>query len=519
MSAATQTRPAPAWSTRAIAHLLDNHTCPRCGEGEVRANRCGRCGADYAELGTELWEASQRAAEALGDRQAVLDRVPVIARDAVPASVPPVASVPSDAVPRTTPEAAPSATVQSVLAVAGAGLVAVAAVVFAFFNPDLAGSGVRAVILAPIAAAFLGAAVVLVRRDLRFSAEAVGGLGLVFTALTVAASIPLLPAAVDPWVAIAIATLAGAWPMALLAVRLRLRVWVWSSLTALAFVPLLLGFASPEPAGVIAGTLTSAAAAAALVAWAVRLRSRVGTVLTAEIVTLTVLQAAFAVVALIQSVYVPGAVPTVPAFTVSASALVVAVIAVASARPPAGGFWSFVAGASAVLSAVTAAVGVFAERVPSVWLWALVPSAAVATLVAIGAARPLHRRVRAPFLLGGAVTAVGTAAAPPTAIALAALIAVVSLGDRARTIAVDPVEPPIAVAMAALALGLGVLTWTTRATGEARDPGRAGAGSPVPHQAVRSLRLSPPPSHHARWAPPGSATSGSGTACSRCCSP
>ncbi|WP_281882222.1 SCO7613 C-terminal domain-containing membrane protein [Agromyces rhizosphaerae] len=464
----------------------------------MRANRCGRCGADYAEFGTELWEASQRAAEALGDRQAVLDRVPVIALDAVAASVPPVASAPSIAVPSATPEQASSATVQSVLAIAGAGLVAVAAVVFAFFNPDLAGSGVRAAILAPIAAAFLGAAVVLVRRELRFSAEAVGGLGLVFTALTVAASIPLLPAALDPWVAIAIATLAGAWPMALLAIRLRLRVWLWSSLIALAFVPRLLGSASPEPAGAIAGTLTAAAAAAALVAWTVRLRSRVGTRLTAEIVTLTVLQAAFAVVALIQSVYVPGIVPTAPAFIVSASALVVAMIAVASARRPAGGFWSFVAGGSAVLSAVTATVGVFAERVPSAWLWALVPSAAVATLVTIGAARPLHRRVRAPYLFGGAVAAVGTAAAPPTAIALVALITVVSLGGRARTIAVDPVEPPIAVAMAALALGLGVFAWTTRATREGRGPGRAGAGEPGPapsstEPAAKSAALAPRP--------------------------
>ncbi len=453
MSAASGSQIAPAWSTRAISHLLDAGSCPRCGALDVHADHCLSCGADYSELGSELWGASQRAADALAHRQSVLDRIPVRAADPrqeAPAAAPPAPPAADAPRPDPAPDAASSATVQSVLAVAGAGLVAVAAVVFAFFNPELGTSGLRAAILGVIAALFLGAAAPLTRRGLRFSAEALGGLGVVFVALTATASLPLLGAEIDPLVATALAALAGGGALAAAAVRLRLRVWLWSSLTTLAFVPLLFGSASPEPAGAIAGTLASAGATAALVAVGGRLEARLGARPTVELATLTMLQLAFSVTAGIQSLAIaPGLVA--PAFAVSASSLVVAVLAVAAARHEARALWSFVAGVSAVLSGVAGTVGVFVESAAGVWLWALVPTAAVLVLVAVGAARRLHREVRVGFLFAGAVSTVAVVAALPTMVSLVAVMEIVA---RPEPVVGTPIGPPLAVAAAALCVGL-----------------------------------------------------------------
>ncbi|MFT4219469.1 MAG: hypothetical protein QM611_02970, partial [Microbacterium sp.] len=67
---------APSWSSVAVERLLDAASCPACGARSVHEQRCRACGADFHEVGAELWDASQTAAAALRARQAVLDRVP-----------------------------------------------------------------------------------------------------------------------------------------------------------------------------------------------------------------------------------------------------------------------------------------------------------------------------------------------------------------------------------------------------------------------------------------------------------
>ncbi|MGN6502593.1 MAG: hypothetical protein ACTHKX_06790, partial [Pseudolysinimonas sp.] len=121
------------WSDDAIRHLQDGINCPRCGVDGLADHRCLNCGADLrGEIAERLWAASVAAVEALQARQAVLDAVPVSpveVRAAVPAARAAAAMVRADAVAEPAAQRS-SATVQSVLAVAGAGLFAVAAIVF-----------------------------------------------------------------------------------------------------------------------------------------------------------------------------------------------------------------------------------------------------------------------------------------------------------------------------------------------------------------------------------------------------
>ncbi|TPX00922.1 hypothetical protein FJ656_30275, partial [Schumannella luteola] len=88
---------------------------------------------------------------------------------------------------------------QSVLAVVGAGLLAVAAIVFTFLNPDLTDFGTRTTIIAVVTALFLGGAWLLHSRRLQFSAEAIGALGMVFLALDVWAFSRVAPPDVSGW--------------------------------------------------------------------------------------------------------------------------------------------------------------------------------------------------------------------------------------------------------------------------------------------------------------------------------
>ena len=138
---------------------------------------------------------------------------------------------------------------QSVLAVAGAGLFAVAAIVFTFFNPDLTDHVLRSAIVGVVTLVFLGGAWALARRELQFSAEAVGALGMVFVALDVYAISELAPPAVSPWVFTAIGTLVSAIVMIAVAALARIRSWLLLALVGLAFVPAMLGYAGRDRAG------------------------------------------------------------------------------------------------------------------------------------------------------------------------------------------------------------------------------------------------------------------------------
>ncbi len=180
---------AQEWASQAVRRLRDSARCPVCHADAITDRHCGRCRSDFTgAIGAELWEASEAAAAALEARQATLQRVPLVAIAAASRSLVAAASTdptsPAPASPAAD-SAASNTTVQSVLAVAGASLVAVAALVFTFFTPDLTDHAARSAIIGGITALFLIGAATLSRRRLRFSAEAVGGLALVFVALDV----------------------------------------------------------------------------------------------------------------------------------------------------------------------------------------------------------------------------------------------------------------------------------------------------------------------------------------------
>ena len=489
----------PAWSATAIAELLDVVRCPVCAAGIVSERRCPACGADFSgPVGHDLWQASRRAADALRARQAVLDRVPVL--PAVPrpfATAGPVAAggtpvavgagapvavgagtpvagiagtgpvpggfaggeasrtVPS---PGRAPAPRSSATVQSVLAVAGAGLVAVAAVVFTFFNPDLSDPLVRAGIVGGIAAAFLGGGALLARRRLRFSAEAIGSLGVVFLALTVATVVPVLP--LNPWVFAGLAALAAGAGLAVLGPRAGIRAWRWSGLLTLAFVPLMLAAGADSALATTMGCLASAAAASALIAAAGHgARGASG----AERVTLTVVQFGFAMAAFL-AVWGTAPAGLSVAYLASATLAAIAAIAVASARHPAGAVWTGVAGAAIVAAVAVLPVETLGALPVDAWL-AVFLAAAGLGLVVVGALSPLHRRLSRRALFTGAVAVAAAVSAQPTLAALLTLAGTVAGGSRSTLF--SDLAGGLAVGLATLALSLAAFAALTRAPGAA----------------------------------------------------
>ncbi|WP_349425928.1 hypothetical protein [Microbacterium sp. LWS13-1.2] len=492
-----------AWSDTAIAELLDVVRCPVCAAGIVAEQRCPACGADFAgAVGRDLWLASRNAADALRARQALLAQVPLspvtaatgsfaAARAETPpeadaSTVAPIPVVGIDAtagVDATAGAPRASATVQSVLAVAGAALVAVAAVVFTFFNPDLTDPWPRAAIVGAIAAAFLGGSAFLARRHLRFSAEAIGALGIVFLALTITAALPLLPRDANGWVFTALATLLTGGALAVLGPRAGIHAWLWTGLLALAFVPLLFGLGAGSALATTAGCLASAAAAGALVA----LVSRIGSgarssglrrPLTAERAALTVAQFGFAVAAL-STVWGTDAATAVPtAYLASATLVAIAAIAVASAQHPAGRVWSGVAGA-----AMVGTVAVLPIAMPALGMgtwFAAFPVAAGLGLVAVGAIAPLHRVVARGALFTGAVGVVALIAVIPTLTAFLSIAGALAGPSADRLFLLPGSATGLTVGIAALSLSLGSFAAITASRGV--EAGAAtGAASVDPH--------------------------------------
>lgn len=477
MTAATASgRATPAWSSTAIAELLDVVRCPVCGSGIVAERRCPACGADFrGAIGRDLWTASQDAVHALKARQLALERVPIVPVEAPSAAVaaePVVAHHPPAPSAKPSPAAGPSATVQSVLAVAGAGLVAVAAVVFTFFNPDLADPLPRAAIVGAIAAAFLGGSAFLARRGLRFSAEAIGALGVVFLALTIATTLALLPSGLDGWIFTALTTLVAGGALAGLAPRAGVRAWLWSGLVALAFVPLMLGLATPSALATTAGCLASAAAASALVAFASRGSSGFARPLTAETVTLTVVQFGFVAAALATVWGTDASTGVSPAYLASATLVAIAALAAVSARHLAGALWSGVAGAAIVAAA---AVLPLAAAGLGNWLAAF-PVAGGLGLVVAGALSPLHRVVARGAFFAGAVAIVAAVAVIPTLTAFLTLAGVIA---GPSTVLPSATGLGLTTGLAALALSLASFAAITTPYGAALA-GAAGDEASVP---------------------------------------
>lgn len=406
---------APSWSEAAIAHLRDATRCPVCGRSILVEARCRVCGADLAtEDAAALWRASQAAATALEERERVRRRIPVIvAPAAVRTSTPPEGSPRPEsdpATPRATTGGA--TTVQSVLAVAGAGLFAIAALIFSFFNPDLTDRGARSLVLLCVTALFLAGAALLHRRRLHSSAETVGALAVVFIALDVTAVAGLTSAALSGWVSAAVSTLVAGGALALVGARIGIRSWSAPGLVGLAFVPAMLGAADGTAGAAALGWLGTMAAAMSLIVVADRGAGISQGARRTEIATLTAAQLAAGLLALVHVVGVGDDV--VETMAAGAAALItVSLIAVASARRTTPRLWAFVAGGALTAGAAAAAISVGTGiALPSVSAVALPLAGAAVGL--IGTA--LLRGTDATWARAGALIVLALTALPSVAV-------------------------------------------------------------------------------------------------------
>ncbi|MDT0158370.1 hypothetical protein Q9R19_12090 [Microbacterium sp. ARD32] len=436
------------WSQLAIERLRDARLCPVCERAPLAAGHCAHCGADLTgEPGAALWRASEAATQALMMRESlrmgIPRRAPVAAGGVVSrygtasASAAPASAVPASAVSRVRPPATAGTSLQSVLATAGAGLFAVAAIVFTFFNPELADRGVRSGIIAGVTLAFLAGAWLLARRRLQSSAEAVGALGLVFVSLNVQAVAGSFGDDGSSWTAAAAATAAAGALMLAAALRARIRSWLWTSLLALAAVPAMLGFAASAAVPAALWLAASGFAASGLMlllprlaAWFPRRRSDARAdaenlaaaarnvpgipdapasrrALSAEHAALTVLQIVVTALA-VGRVVLGGAQP----LWVAAVLGVLAVHAVLAATRTVPRMWAFAAGALVTASGAFAGWALVGEGVIRVeWTAAVVTAGAVAVLLVCALVPLPGGTPRVPLAVGAGLTA-GVTSAP-----------------------------------------------------------------------------------------------------------
>ena len=381
-----------SWSEQAAKYLRGSTSCPRCERGPVNATSCPFCGAIFTgPIAGELKVVSLEAAELLDRRQEIINRLTTKAAFAPPPSGPPSASPAPAAAAAAAAFAPPSAvaaplapapaaasssqvSLQSVLAIAGAALFAVAIIVFRFYSQDVDVS-VRRFVIAGVTVVFLVFAWLLARIKLTFSAEAVGALAMVFVALDIWAISELVPNDVSPWAFAAVSTLIAALLTLLIAVIVRLRTWLWLGLVGLIFVPAFFGYAVDGPWSDVVGHLGSVAVALLGYEIARRLAGRFDSPLLADRVTMTLGAAVFGSVALLG---LPAVNTGDQTSWVLGSALVLAVLAALSGlatRTLAPVAWSVTVG---VLGVLAAAVLPFAlDLDDSSWLFALVPATSV----------------------------------------------------------------------------------------------------------------------------------------------
>lgn len=517
------------WADAAIARLQDAGTCPVCERAQLADRRCGHCGADLrGEEGAALWGASVAAVGALREREAARSRVPravpvptagvavmppvedarghgiPAAYAAAPAhSIPPGYAVPA-AVPQrtvTAPRVAmrrtDGASLQSVLATAGAALFAVAAIVFTFFNPELADRTMRSWIIGAVTVVFLAGAWLLAGRRLQSSAEAVGGLGLVFAGLDVQAVAGSFTADDAAWTSAAIATAVTGALMLAAALRARVRVWLWTSLLALAAVPAMLGFATAGDLGGALWLAGSGFAATGLMALLPGFASRftrssgtagagyaadagVGTLavtsaaptadervatrepLRPELVALTVLQVVATAMAA-GRILLSGT-DALPMAAIMAVLAVQAVLATTRTIPWA---WSFAGGGLAAAAGALAAGAALGGDLDALdWLVAVLPAGAALALLTCAVA-PLPRAVlRVPLSLGAGLAA-GAASAPSVLSALFIGSTLPRFSEVEREYAaigplLGPMTWPALAGLGAIAAGFGLFALCTR---------------------------------------------------------
>ncbi|HEY4225881.1 MAG TPA: hypothetical protein VGM70_08715 [Pseudolysinimonas sp.] len=390
-----------AWTDDVVRYLLNDRFCPRCDARLAEPDWCANCRADLSGVeASQLRDASRAAVDALQRRQAAVELIPSIVRAPVPvAAAPTTVAAPAVASEVRSPQS--SVSVQSVLSVAGAALVAVAAIVFTFLNPDLTDFTTRSLIVGAITVVFLGSAWLLVRARLQFSAEAVGALGMVFVVLDIWAfstwAFSTLAPNVSGWVFAGIGTVVAAGVMVAIAWLARIRTWLWAGLVGLAISPAFFGYAANNPWITVVGHLAVGFAAVAVHDATRPLRPRFGSTLRTDRTTATVLQLVVTGVVLF-SVPVLFRGSTAPWLGISAVVLGLAVLAAASTRHQLPRLWSVAAG---VFFATSVGILPFAlARIDGVWLVTLVPLAtalAVGILAALPATASVHR---VPLLAG-----------------------------------------------------------------------------------------------------------------------
>ncbi|MFK4788977.1 SCO7613 C-terminal domain-containing membrane protein [Microbacterium sp. ZW T5_56] len=525
-------RAGAAWTERTIAKLSDRRTCPLCLAGVVREGVCLACTADLrGARGAELWRITAASIDALSARRRWLATIPTSHADAVASSsvgqaaavttpalegavsrgdsitIPAMATAPAAAghttigsninsgARRPSPPVAPtpgraamnpprpsaprsSASLQSVLAVAGAGLFAVAAVVFSFFNADLSSPWQRLPILGGIAAAFLVLAWALSRRRLAFSAEAIGALGLVFVALSIAS---VAQPVTYPWIAAAAGTAVAAPAAIILGHRIRLRSWLWMGLMGASLVPAMVGWAALGGAGQVLGHILAAATACALIDLIRRLAPRFEAPLTAERRALTAVQLVIGATVLPLA---PFAGRDFPALTDSAALWVpvavtagaLGLIARASVAHPLPRWWSFSSGALLTGSLVFGALA-FAPSEDDAVI-AMTATGAALALVMIGVLLPMPRATNRTLFLGGIIA---VAAWPAMlALVLAFRVGALTIGEvliPGWTNDAVSTAATIAAAIALLIMAAGVALFGRLDAG--RTPGAATIARPL----------------------------------------
>ena len=388
-----------AWTDDVARYLLNDQFCPRCGARLTTPEWCSSCSADLSGADAAgVRVAAREAVDALERRQQFIESIPSLVRAPAAAAVPPPpVGSPVGAPAAARADSGSSVSVQSVLAVAGAALVAVAAIVFTFLNPDLTDFTTRTLIVAAITVVFLGSAWLLVRAKLQFSAEAVGALGMVFVVLDIWAFSTLAPQ-LSGWVFAGIGTAVASGVMVLIAWLARVRTWLWSGLLGLTIVPALFSYAADNPWITIVGHLAVGFAALAVHDAARALGARFGSGLRVERTTATLVELIVAVVVVISAMLLPHS-RSIDSLGVSAVILGLAVLAAASSRHQLVRLWCLLAGVFLVSAFAIVPTSIALHG--STWLLALVPAAAaigVGVLAALPTAGPLRRM---PLLIGG----------------------------------------------------------------------------------------------------------------------
>lgn len=359
---------------------------------------------------------------AAGGVPALAPRGPVPVRPGAAGPVPPVPAV-AGSRGVVVPGAAPSRSVglQPVLAGAGAGLLAVATVVFVFFTfaDDLA---LRALVTGVVTVLTVGAAVLLRSRGLRSSAEAVAALAVVLAIVDV-------ELALSAWglgtvgTAAARATLLAVVVVGLGVVgdRARVRAWVTSAVVLGPLVPLVAAPAAGAPWGWAVALLATACLTALAAPVAARSGTRVGSTLRGEQALLGVVRTVALPLAVVVGLTVTAA-PGLPTGSGSAlvalgAALAATLLRVATRERR----WYAVGGASAVLAGAllgtggdVAWLGLVPALAAATWLLVLVLTSPRVVPGVLGS--PVPAVGRSDALLGGALVALA-GAGPALAVA------------------------------------------------------------------------------------------------------